>query len=191
MKIIIILFVQCFLIHFTTENELKNNCADNFHMKKSVLCITKYTQAYSKKTEQIIHNLTPNYVDKYKISFGSMFQATDYVQLGRQIAASYVPGKIIGSGINKLNKVPQIQKMVSTSYHVFEAVESSYSFVNYITESPFETDAIKKKAKIKYNNMLICNINSYITKNIRTLEPNTLRELKIEIQKLETELGNL
>ena len=157
----------------------------------SVLCMVKYTSAYSKKTDQIIRELTPDYVDKYKIAFESILQKTDYVQLGAQIASSYIPGKIISFGIGKLNKVPQIQKLASSGYLVHEAIESPSTFINYVTENPFETDAIKNKARAKYNNKLIHNINSYVKHNIRTLDANTLKELKMEIYKLQLELNNL
>ena len=163
----------------------------NFKIFLFVFCIIKYTHAYSEKTEQIIQDLAPDYTDKYKIAFESILQKTDYVQLGAQITTSYIPGKVIGLTIGHLNKFPQIQNLASVGHTVYEAVESPSTFLNYITENPFESDAIKKKAKIKYNNKLIHNINSYIRSNAKTLEAKILRELKIEVHRLKLELANL
>ena len=156
-----------------------------------VLCTVKYTFAYSKKTEQIIQELTPDHIDKYKIAFESILLETDYIQLSTQVASGHVAGKIIGFGIDKLNKVPQIQKLALSGYTVYEAVESPSTFINYITENPFESDIIKNKAKEKYNKKLIHNINSYITTNAKTLNMNTIKELKAEVHRLQLELTNL
>jgi hypothetical protein len=111
-----------------------------------VLCAYN-VNAYSRKTQLILDNLSPDYVDKYRIAFESIYRETDYFELGKQIVK---PTRSPFAFVNYVTNNPfETQKIknrarIEYNYKLINNIESyirkNRNNLNYVTIQELEDE---------------------------------------------------